>query len=119
VPYLIGLLALDSTGARVGEIAAAKVGDLDENRKAWLVRAAVSKTRRARWVELPVELFAVVDRLPAREDRDPKAPLFPIGSADRLPTATASRTRRERVDTRGEGGPRERDPVSTPRQLSA
>jgi integrase len=85
VPYLIGLLALDSTGARVGEVAAAKVGDLDENRKAWLVRAAVSKTRRARWVELPADLFAVlVDRLPAREDRDPDSPLFPIGSADRL-----------------------------------
>jgi integrase len=89
-PYLIGLITLDSTGARVGEIAAAKVGDLDENRKAWLVRAAVSKTRRARWVELPPDLFAVVvDRLPAREDRDPDAALFPIGSADRLRMAIA------------------------------
>jgi integrase len=90
VPYLIGLLALDSTGARVGEVAAAKVGDLDENRKAWLVRAAVSKTRRARWVELPADLLGVVvDGLPAREDRDPHAPLFPIGSADRLRMAIA------------------------------
>ena len=35
--------------------------------------------------ELPDDLFrAVVDRLPAREDRDLEAPLFPIGSADRL-----------------------------------
>jgi integrase len=89
-PYLIGLLALDSTGARVGEVAAAKLGDLDENRKAWLVRAAVSKTRRARWVQLPADLFAVVvDRLPAREDRDADAPLIPIGSADRLRMAIA------------------------------
>lgn len=59
-PYLIGLLALDATGARVGELHAAKVGDLDESRKAWLVRAAVSKTRRARWVGLPDDLFDVV-----------------------------------------------------------
>ena len=89
-PYLIGLLALDSTGARVGEIAAATVGDLDESRKAWLVRAAISKTRRARWVELPADLFDVIlDRLPAREDRDPLAPLFPIGSTDRLRMAIA------------------------------
>jgi integrase len=89
-PYLIGLLALDSTGARVGEVAAANVGDLDESRKAWLVRASVSKTRRPRWVELPADLFAVVvDRLPAREDRDPQAPLFPIGSTDRLRMAIA------------------------------
>jgi integrase len=88
--YLIGLLALDSTGARVGEIAAAKVSDLDEGRKAWLVRASVSKTRRPRWVEMPTDLFAVVvDRLPAREDRDPQAPLFPIGSTDRLRMAIA------------------------------
>lgn len=29
-PYLIGLLVLDATGARVGELAAAKIGDLDE-----------------------------------------------------------------------------------------
>jgi integrase len=84
-PYLIGVLALDATGARVGEVAAAKIGDLDEGRRAWLVRAAVAKRRRPRWVELPDDLFTVVaDRLPAREDRDPEAPLFPIGSTDRL-----------------------------------
>ncbi len=89
-PYLIGLVALDATGARIGEVAAATVGDLDENRRAWLVRAAVSKTRRARWVEMPDDLFTVVvDHLPAREDRDPDAPLFPIGSADRLRMAIA------------------------------
>jgi integrase len=99
-PYVIGLLALDSTGARVGEVAVAKVGDLDETRKAWLVRAAVSKTRRARWVELPADLFAVVvDRLPAREDRDPEAPLFPIGSADRLRMAITRACRDAAVPT--------------------
>lgn len=84
-PYLVGLLVLDATGTRVGELAAATVGDLDESRKAWLVRAKVAKTRRARWVELPDDLFrVVVDRLPAREDRNPDSPLFPIGSTDRL-----------------------------------
>ena len=83
--YLIGLLVLDATGARIGEVEAARIGDLEESRKAWLVRAKVSKTRKARWVELPEDIFRVVlGRLPAREDRDPKAPLFPIGSADNL-----------------------------------
>ena len=72
-------------GARVGEIAAATIGDLDETRKAWLVRAKVAKTRRARWVELPDDLFEIlVDQLPAREDRDTEAALFPIGTTDRL-----------------------------------
>jgi integrase len=46
VPYLLGLLVLDATGVRVGELEAARLGDLDEKRRAWLVRAAVSKTRR-------------------------------------------------------------------------
>jgi integrase len=85
IPYLVALLTLDATGARVGELEAARIGDLDEQRKAWLVRAAVSKTRRPRWVELPADLFeAVVGRLPAHEDRDPAAPLFPGVTADRL-----------------------------------
>lgn len=85
-PYLLGLLALDATGVRVGELEAATIADLDEERHAWLVRAAVAKTRRARWVTLPEDLFeAVVDRLPAREDRRPDAPLFGAGvTADRL-----------------------------------
>jgi len=86
--YVLGVLVLDATGARIGELDAAKIGDMDESRKAWLVRAKVAKTRKARWVHLPEDLFhAVVERLPAREDRDPEAPLFPIGSADRLRTA--------------------------------
>jgi integrase len=85
VPYLIGLLVLDATGVRIGELEAAKVGDLDETRKAWLVRAAVAKTRRPRWVELPDDLYRVVaGQLPAREDRDPDAPLFAGVTADRL-----------------------------------
>ena len=36
--------------------AALRIGDLDEQRRAWLVRAAVAKTRKARWVELPDDL---------------------------------------------------------------
>jgi integrase len=83
--YLLALLALDASGARVGELEAARLGDLDEERRAWLVPAAVSKTRRPRWVELPADLFeALLEQLPAREDRDPEAPLFGEATADRL-----------------------------------
>ncbi len=64
------------------------MGDLDEERRAWLVRAAVAKTRRPRWVELPNDLYQVLlARLPAREDRDPEAPLLANVTADRLRTA--------------------------------
>jgi integrase len=83
--YLLAALVLDATGARVGELEAARVGDLDETRRAWLVRAAIAKTRRPRWVTLPDDLYdALLARLPAREDRDADAPLFPDATADRL-----------------------------------
>ena len=100
IPYLLGLLVLDATGVRVGELEAANVGDLDEHRKAWLVRAAVSKTRRARWVTLPDDLYEViVGRLPAHEDRDPAAPLVGGVTADRLRTAIARACRDAGVPT--------------------
>ena len=87
---LLALLALDATGTRVGELHAATIGDLDEERKAWLVRAKVSKTRRARWVALPDDLFAaIIERLPAREDRDPGARLIDFGTTDALRVAIA------------------------------
>lgn len=83
--YVLGVLLLDATGTRIGEPEAAKIGGLDESCESWLVRAKVAKMREPRWVQLPDDLFAVVvSLLPAREDRDLKAPLFPIGSADRL-----------------------------------
>ncbi len=87
--YVLPLLVLDATGCRVGELEQATVGDLDEERGAWLVRGAVSKTRRPRWVDLPADLLeAVLDVLPAREDRQREAPLFGVDAkADPLRTA--------------------------------
>jgi integrase len=66
--------------------------------------ARASKDRQdsegARWVKLPDDLFrVVVDRLPAREDRDLAAPLFPIGSADNLRMAVGRACRDAGVPT--------------------
>jgi integrase len=86
--YRFALAVLDATGCRVGEFEAARIADLDESRHAWLVRAAVSKTRRARWVYLPDDLWStLLEQLPAREDRDPTTCLFRDATADRLRTA--------------------------------
>ena len=83
--YRLALLVLEATGCRVGELAAARLGDLDEERHGWLIRGAVSKTRRPRWVELPDDLWAsLIARLPPREDRDGSLPLFGDATADRL-----------------------------------
>lgn len=66
------------------------MGDLDEERQAWLVRSAVSKTKQARFVGLPDDLWrAVLDRLPPRDDRHPEMALLPGVTGDRLRTAIA------------------------------
>ena len=73
-----------------GETASGDVGGLVHLIPATplIVLAAVAKTRRARWIELPDDLWEALDtRLGAREDRDPDAPLFGDATADRLRTA--------------------------------
>ena len=86
--YLLALLALDATGARVGELHAATVGDLDEERKAWLVRAKVSKTRRARWVRLPDDLFtAIVAKHPRERGSRPRRSACRLRDDGRAPMA--------------------------------
>ncbi len=63
------------------------MGDVDEDtRQAWLVRAAVSEDPAAALGRAPEpDVFeAVVERLPAREDRDPAGRLFAGVTADRL-----------------------------------
>jgi integrase len=96
VPYLIGLAALDVSGRRVGELEAATVGDLDEERRAWLVRSAVSKTKASSWGVLSDELVecealvrVLLGRLPTHEDRDLTASLFARVTQERLRTAIA------------------------------
>lgn len=51
--YRLPVLVLDATGMRVSELEALKWGDVDEPRGRWRVSQAVSKTGRARWVQVP------------------------------------------------------------------
>jgi integrase len=89
-PYRFAMIVLDETGARIGELLSARVADLDEDRRAWLVRREVSKTRRARWVRLSDELFrALLEQLPPREDRHPGMSLFSDITDARLRMAIA------------------------------
>jgi Phage capsid family/Phage integrase family len=88
LPYRFALLVLDATGARVGELEAARIADLDLDLRAWLVRKEVSKTGRPRWVQLPDDLYEIlIERLPPPDLREPDAPLFREVTADRLRTA--------------------------------
>jgi integrase len=88
--YRLPLLWLDWSGARVGSIESVKVGDYDAPARRVRLRAAVSKNRRALWVDLPDVLVDAIEAgLPPREDRDPDVPLFAGVGADRLRTAIA------------------------------
>ena len=89
-PYRLPLLWLDWSGARVASVDNLTVGDYDERGRRVRLRASMTKTRNALWVELhPAIADAVEETLPPREDRDPSASLFPDATADRLRTAIA------------------------------
>jgi integrase len=76
--HVIPFLVIDECGPRVSELETAQVGDLDEHRRAIRVRWTVEKNDRYRHLELPDDVFAaIIASLPAREDRNLEAPLFP------------------------------------------
>jgi integrase len=76
--HVLPLLIIDECGPRVNELATARIGDLDEHRRAIRVRAEVEKNERYRLLDLPDDLFdALLATLPPRGDRDLEAPLFP------------------------------------------
>jgi integrase len=74
--YRLPLLVLDATGMRLGELEQLAWGDVDEQRGRWRVTQAVSKTSRARWVQVPPPLFQAVTELVPREDRIPERRVF-------------------------------------------
>lgn len=85
VVHRVPLLWLDWSGARVGSIDALKLGDYDRERRRVRLRAAVSKTRRALWVDLPDEVADALEPL----GHDPCARLFAGSGSDALRTAIA------------------------------
>jgi integrase len=72
---------------RVGELERLSWGDVDEPRGRWRVSAGTSKTGRARWVQVPPDLFAAVCELVPREDRTAERRVFQGFGADRFRTA--------------------------------
>ena len=97
--YRLPLLVLDATGARVGELEALMWEDVDEPKQRWRVSAAVSKSGRARWVQLPSVLFEAVCGLVAREDRAPGRRVFESFGQDRFRTAIARACKASGVPT--------------------
>jgi integrase len=74
---------------RVGELESLTWGDVDEQRGRWRIRTSASKTRAARWVSPPADLFDAVVELCPRDDRVPDRPVFGGFGAERFRTALA------------------------------
>ena len=85
--YRLPLIVLDASGMRLGELEKLTWGDVDESRSRWRVSQAVSKTSRARWVQVPPVVFESVCALVPREDRTPERRVFQGFGGDRFRTA--------------------------------
>jgi integrase len=86
--HLLPYLLIDWTGLRLSAVEGARVGELDEHRQSLLARASIAKNKKPIWVGLHDVLFeAIVESLPAREDRDLTAPLLPGFKGSNLRTA--------------------------------
>jgi integrase len=97
--YRLPLLVLDATGMRVGELESLSWGDVDEPRSRWRVSQAASKTRSARWVQVPPAVFRAVLELVPRDDRTAERPVFQGFGADRFRTAVTRACRAAGVPT--------------------
>jgi integrase len=74
-------------------------GDVDDSQSRWRVSAAVSKSGRARWVQVPAVVFGAVAGLVAREDRTDGRRVFQGFGADRFRTALGRACRGAGVPT--------------------
>ena len=92
--YRLPLLVLEATAMRISELELLRWGDVDETAGRWRVTQAVAKTRRARRVQVPSDLFAALLTLMPREDGEPDARVFPYVEQARLRTELGRRAAR-------------------------
>jgi integrase len=92
--HRLPLLWLDWSGARVGSIDETLISDYDEPRRRVRLRAAVTKSRRALWVELHPDLADAIEAgIGPREDRNPNARIFAGSGSAALRTSIAKACR--------------------------
>lgn len=75
--YWLPLVTLEQTGMRVGEASSLAWGDVDEQGCRFRLRSAETKTRKARWVQVPGWLMTIIAASLPREDRTDQRRVFP------------------------------------------
>lgn len=74
--YQLPLITLEQTAMRVGEAETLVWGDVDEANNKFRLRAASTKTSRARWVQVPEWLMQLVSATCPVDDRTPSRRVF-------------------------------------------
>ena len=74
--FRLALMVVEQTAVREGELVRIQWGDLDRKNLRVLIRASSSKTRRARWVQLPEWLFEAIEETCPPDDRTPDRLVF-------------------------------------------
>jgi integrase len=74
--WRLPLVVLEQTGARVGEASSLVWGDVDVAGQQFRLRSAETKTRRARWVQVPGWLMERVEETCPLEDRTVERRVF-------------------------------------------
>src|SRR5262249_56799072 len=75
--WVLPLIVLEQTGCRIGELASLAWGDVDIAENRFRLRSRETKTRRARWVQLPEWLMTEIELTCPLEDRTAERRVFP------------------------------------------
>lgn len=79
--FRLPVVLMEQTAMRIGETVTLVWGDVHPASSRFLLRADATKTSRARWVQVPEWLMAVVETLCPLEDRVPGRRLFGVNEA--------------------------------------
>lgn len=74
--YHLALITAEQTGMRIGEVEGLQWGDVDESGNRFRLRTAATKTRRARWVQVPEWLMPHITETCPIEDRTTERQVF-------------------------------------------
>jgi integrase len=86
---VLPLVVLEQTAMRVGELEDLGWGDVDVPGSRFRLRSSETKSRRARWVQVPAWLMAELEQTCPREDRTPERRVFQGFNADVAKNAMA------------------------------
>jgi integrase len=87
--WILPLIVLEQTACRAGELASLAWGDVDAAECKFRLRSASTKSRRARWVQLPAWVMEEIEATCPLEDRTAERRVFPGCTVNAVESAMA------------------------------